>query len=138
LGLEEITLVGDRGVLTGTQIKKLKQYPGIRHISALRGDSIRQLIERVNVNRSLLDETQLACFRRAEQAENAIHQESPAVGCPPYVCRHVLAFLPNSFGFLMHLGGRDARVPVRRRFAANLCGITRALPCACFFCPVGA
>ncbi|MDR1925553.1 MAG: hypothetical protein LBQ66_14365 [Planctomycetaceae bacterium] len=37
----------------------------------------------------------------------------PAVGYPPYVCRHVLAFLPNSFGFLMHRGGRDARVPVR-------------------------
>ncbi|MDR1924192.1 MAG: hypothetical protein LBQ66_07450 [Planctomycetaceae bacterium] len=32
--------------------------------------------------------------------------------------QHVLAFLPNLFGFLMHLGGRDARVPVRRRFAA--------------------
>ncbi|MDR1924304.1 MAG: hypothetical protein LBQ66_08015 [Planctomycetaceae bacterium] len=41
----------------------------------------------------------------------------PAVGYPPYVCRHVLAFLPNLFGFLMHLGGRDARVPVRFRFA---------------------
>ncbi|MDR1924165.1 MAG: hypothetical protein LBQ66_07310 [Planctomycetaceae bacterium] len=29
------------------------------------------------------------------------------------VLQHVLAFLPNSFGFLMHLGGRDVRVPVR-------------------------
>ncbi|MDR1924181.1 MAG: hypothetical protein LBQ66_07390 [Planctomycetaceae bacterium] len=37
------------------------------------------------------------------------------------VLQHVLAFLPNSFGFLMHLGGRDARVPVRaasRRLSA--------------------
>jgi transposase len=59
-GLEEITLVGDRGMLTGTQIAKLKQYPGIRHISALRGESIRQLIEHGKVNRSLLDEMQLA------------------------------------------------------------------------------
>ncbi|MDR1925862.1 MAG: hypothetical protein LBQ66_15960 [Planctomycetaceae bacterium] len=24
-----------------------------------------------------------------------------------------MVFLPNLFGFLMHLGGRDARVPVR-------------------------
>ncbi|MDR1925358.1 MAG: hypothetical protein LBQ66_13390 [Planctomycetaceae bacterium] len=24
-----------------------------------------------------------------------------------------MAFLPNSFGFLMHRGGRDTRVPVR-------------------------
>jgi hypothetical protein len=53
----------------------------------------------------------------------------PAVGYPPYICQHVLAFLPNSFGFLMHLGGRDTRVPVRRRYAANLCGITRSSPC---------
>ncbi|MDR1923605.1 MAG: hypothetical protein LBQ66_04450 [Planctomycetaceae bacterium] len=36
------------------------------------------------------------------------------------VLQPVLAFLPNSFGFLMHLGGRDARVPVLRRFAAGL------------------
>ncbi|MDR1923854.1 MAG: hypothetical protein LBQ66_05730 [Planctomycetaceae bacterium] len=35
-----------------------------------------------------------------------------AVGYPPYICQPVLAFLPNSFGFLMHRGGRDARVPV--------------------------
>ncbi|MDR1924775.1 MAG: hypothetical protein LBQ66_10415 [Planctomycetaceae bacterium] len=41
------------------------------------------------------------------------------------ILQHVLALLPNLFGFLMHLGGRDTRVPVRRRFAANLCGITR-------------
>ncbi|MDR1924158.1 MAG: hypothetical protein LBQ66_07265 [Planctomycetaceae bacterium] len=33
------------------------------------------------------------------------------------VLQHVLAFLPNSSGFLMHRGGRDARVPVLRRFA---------------------
>jgi hypothetical protein len=62
------------------------------------------------------------CFRLASLAENAIHQEIPAVGCPPYVCRHILAFLPNSFGFLMHRGGRDARVPVRaasRRLSAK-------------------
>jgi hypothetical protein len=25
------------------------------------------------------------CFRLAPLAENAIHQESPVVGCPPYV-----------------------------------------------------
>ncbi|MDR1923757.1 MAG: hypothetical protein LBQ66_05215 [Planctomycetaceae bacterium] len=50
-----------------------------------------------------------------------------AVGRPPYDCQHVLVFLPNFFGFLMHRGGRDARVPVPRRFAENLCGMTRAL-----------
>ncbi|MDR1923413.1 MAG: hypothetical protein LBQ66_03470 [Planctomycetaceae bacterium] len=44
-----------------------------------------------------------------------------------------MAFLPNLFGSITHRGGRDARVPVLRRFAANLCGITRALPCAMGF-----
>jgi hypothetical protein len=48
-----------------------------------------------------------------------VHRRNrPAVGYPPYVYQHVLAFLPNSFGFLMHRGGRDARVPVLRRCAA--------------------
>ncbi|MDR1923565.1 MAG: hypothetical protein LBQ66_04240 [Planctomycetaceae bacterium] len=50
----------------------------------------------------------------------------PTVGYPPYVCQPVLVFRSNLFGSMTHRGGRDARVPVRRRFAANLCGITRA------------
>ncbi|MDR1924873.1 MAG: hypothetical protein LBQ66_10910 [Planctomycetaceae bacterium] len=44
----------------------------------------------------------------------------PAVGYPPYVCQNVLAFSSNLFGSITHRGGRDARVPVRFRFAANL------------------
>ncbi|MDR1924923.1 MAG: hypothetical protein LBQ66_11170 [Planctomycetaceae bacterium] len=59
----------------------------------------------------------------------------PAVGCPPYVTDIFLAFRSNFFGSITHRGGRDARVPVRRRFAANLCGITRALSYAMIFCP---
>jgi hypothetical protein len=52
---------------------------------------------------------------------DAIHQKSPMVGCPPYVCQTVLAFSSNLFGSITHRGGRDARVPVRRRFAAIVC-----------------
>ncbi|MDR1924051.1 MAG: hypothetical protein LBQ66_06725 [Planctomycetaceae bacterium] len=48
------------------------------------------------------------CFRLAPLAENTIHQESPAVGYTPYVCRHVLAFRSNFFGSITHRGGRDA------------------------------
>jgi transposase len=59
-GLNSITLIGDRGMLTGTQIEKLKKYPGILHVSVLRGESIRQLIRDGEVSRSLLDETHLA------------------------------------------------------------------------------
>ncbi|MDR1925608.1 MAG: hypothetical protein LBQ66_14640, partial [Planctomycetaceae bacterium] len=56
-----------------------------------------------------------ACWRSSCRRAIMIHwrRNRPAVGYPPYVCRHVLAFLPNLFGFLMHRGGRDARVPVR-------------------------
>jgi hypothetical protein len=49
---------------------------------------------------------------------DAIHQESLAVGCPPYVCQPVLMFSSNLFGSIAHRGGRDARVPIRFRFAA--------------------
>ncbi|MDR1925994.1 MAG: hypothetical protein LBQ66_16620 [Planctomycetaceae bacterium] len=42
----------------------------------------------------------------------------PAVGYPPYICQTVLAFSSNMSGSIKHRGGRDARVPVRRRFAA--------------------
>ncbi|MDR1923040.1 MAG: hypothetical protein LBQ66_01600, partial [Planctomycetaceae bacterium] len=50
----------------------------------------------------------------------------PAVGYPPYVLQNILAFSSNLFGSITHRGGRDARVPVRRCFATNLCGITRS------------
>ncbi|MDR1925169.1 MAG: hypothetical protein LBQ66_12430 [Planctomycetaceae bacterium] len=36
-----------------------------------------------------------------------------------------MAFRSNLFGSITHRGGRDARVPVRRRFVANLCGTAR-------------
>ncbi|MDR1924295.1 MAG: hypothetical protein LBQ66_07970 [Planctomycetaceae bacterium] len=45
----------------------------------------------------------------------------PAVGYPPYVLQHFLAFLPYSFGILMHRAVRDARVPVGRGFAPIVC-----------------
>jgi hypothetical protein len=34
------------------------------------------------------------------------------------ICQTVLAFSSNFFGSITHRGGRDARVPVRRRYAA--------------------
>lgn len=42
-GLQQVVLVGDRGMLTQTQIAKLKQYPGLGWISALRSSAIRHL-----------------------------------------------------------------------------------------------
>jgi transposase len=62
-GLERLVMVGDRGLLTQTQIKNLKQYPGVGWISALRFDAIRQLAEDKSVQPSLFDQRHLAEIR---------------------------------------------------------------------------
>ncbi len=59
-GLERVVLVGDRGMLTQTQIDNLKAHPGIGWISALRTEKIRQLVEEQTVQLSLFDEHNLA------------------------------------------------------------------------------
>lgn len=59
-GLEHVVLVGDRGMLTDTQIDKLRQYPGLGWISALRGPAIRSLVEGEDLQLSLFDEVNLA------------------------------------------------------------------------------
>jgi transposase len=43
-GLSHVVLVGDRGMLTQTQIDILKKHPGLGWISALRSGSIRRLL----------------------------------------------------------------------------------------------
>jgi transposase len=43
--LTRVILVGDRGMLTQTQIDTLRQYPGLGWISALRSEAIGQLLE---------------------------------------------------------------------------------------------
>jgi transposase len=43
-GLARVVLVGDRGMLTQTQIDVLKKHPGLGWISALRSGSIRRLL----------------------------------------------------------------------------------------------
>jgi transposase len=58
--LEQVVLVGDRGMLTQTQIDKLKQYPGLGWISALRSSAIRELVEAGALQLSLFDEQNLA------------------------------------------------------------------------------
>jgi hypothetical protein len=47
-------------MLTGVQIEPLKKYLGIRHLSALRSESIRCLIDSGHFDRSLPDEKHLA------------------------------------------------------------------------------
>lgn len=59
-GLDRIVAVGDRGMLTQTQIDKLRERPGLGWISALRASGIRNLIAQGQLERSLFDETNLA------------------------------------------------------------------------------
>lgn len=59
-GLSRVVLVGDRGMLTDTQIERLKEHPGLGWISALRGPSIRKLVESGELQMSLFDEKNLA------------------------------------------------------------------------------
>lgn len=59
-GLEHVVVVGDRGMLTQTQIDTLRRRPGIGWLSALRSTAIRKLIEKGHFERSLFDERNLA------------------------------------------------------------------------------
>jgi transposase len=59
-GLERVILVGDRGMLTETQLRALRKHPGLGWISALRSRSIRELLADGHLQRSLFDEVNLA------------------------------------------------------------------------------
>jgi len=59
-GLERVVVVGDRGMLTKTQIDALRARPGIGWLSALRSHAIRKLIDKGYIARSLFDEVNLA------------------------------------------------------------------------------
>ena len=61
--LRRLILVGDRGMLTDTQIDQLRAYPGLRWISALRSSAIRALIDKGHLQRSLFDAANLAEVR---------------------------------------------------------------------------
>ena len=65
-GISRVVLVGDRGMLTQTQIEKLKAYPQLGWISALRSESIHRLIEDKELEPSLFDTKNLAEITSAE------------------------------------------------------------------------
>ena len=58
--LTRVVLVGDRGMLTQTQIDTLRKYPGLGWISALRSEGIRKLVEGGALQLSLFDKRNLA------------------------------------------------------------------------------
>lgn len=71
-GLDRVVLVGDRGMLTQTQIDKLKDYPGLGWISALRSHGIRKLVNSGIVQMSLFDEKNLAEIHSPEFSDERL------------------------------------------------------------------
>src|SRR3954463_1530925 len=59
-GLSRVGLVGDRGMLTQTQVDVLKGYPGLSWISALRSGSIRRLLANGHLVKKDLEAEHLA------------------------------------------------------------------------------
>src|SRR3954447_20738142 len=59
-GLARVVLVGDRGMLTQTQIDALKKHPGLGWISALRSGAIRRLLDDGHLIRKGLEVERLA------------------------------------------------------------------------------
>jgi transposase len=62
-GLQHVVVVGDRGMLTQTQIERLKSHPGLGWISALRSTAIRKLVVNNHLQMSLFDQKNLAEIR---------------------------------------------------------------------------
>jgi transposase len=58
--LSNVVLVGDRGMLTQTQIDMVKKYPGIGWISALRSKSVENLLKEKHLQLSLFDKQNIA------------------------------------------------------------------------------
>jgi transposase len=58
-GIEEVVLVGDRGMIGKTTIECLREMPGIAWITALKSASIRALVEEGQVQMDLFDERNL-------------------------------------------------------------------------------
>jgi len=65
-GLSRVVLVGDRGMLTNTQIETLRRHRGVGWISALRSEGIRSLVESGDLQLSLFDEQNLAEITSAD------------------------------------------------------------------------
>jgi transposase len=58
--LSSAVVVGDRGMLTQTQINKLKEREGLQWITCLRSHSIRELVKDGEIHRSLFDQKNIA------------------------------------------------------------------------------
>lgn len=81
-GLKRVVLVGDRGMLTQTQIETLKKYPGLGWISALRFSAVRNLAEAGAFQPSLFDR-----YGLAEISSEAFPDERLVVCYNPFLAK---------------------------------------------------
>ena len=65
-GLEAITLVGDRGMISEVQLKELRKRPGIDWITALKSGAIRKLCDEHTIQLTLFDEQNLFEFSHTD------------------------------------------------------------------------
>ncbi len=65
-GLHRFVMVGDRGMITGKQIKEMRGLGGIDWITALRSQSIRKLLEGGHIQLELFDERNLFELEHAD------------------------------------------------------------------------
>ncbi len=65
-GLRRVVLVGDRGMLTQTQLNSVKEHPGLGWISALKFHAIRKIANEGHLQMSLFDEQDLAEIKSPE------------------------------------------------------------------------
>jgi transposase len=70
--LTRVVLVGDRGMLTETQLRTLRAHPGLGWISALRSPAIRELIDQGALQPSLFDERHLAEITSPEYSDERL------------------------------------------------------------------
>ncbi len=79
-GLDEVVMVGDRGMITQTRIDDLAELPGAGWITALRAPAIKRLAAQGAIQLSLFDETDLAEITHPDYpAERLIACRNPAL-----------------------------------------------------------
>ena len=107
-GLKQVVLVGDRGMLTQTQIDALARHPGLGWISALRTAGIRELVAGGALQRSLFDEHNLAEIRSpAFPGERLVACYNPLLAAERQRKREAL--LVATEGELARIGAEVAR-----------------------------
>ena len=123
-GLQRLVLVGDRGMLTDTQIEHLRQYPGLGWISALCHDAIRKLADEESVQMSLFDARNLAEIRSPLYPdERLVVCSNPALAARRRHKREaLLAATEEAFGRIQREVQRRTKKPLRATEIAKKVG----------------